>query len=86
MQVNYENGSLAVSVQAATQRLQGQFEWELDMTFYSPKGKIHLEIDNLDIKIGLKQPLNVQKKPRLEILKVRLGNIQVRPPLQVTER
>jgi hypothetical protein len=44
---------------------------------YSPKGKISLEIDGLDIKIGLKQPVNVQKKPRLEVLKLKLGNIQV---------
>jgi hypothetical protein len=75
--VSYENGSLIVGVQAATQRLYGSFDWLLDFKVYSPKGKISLEIDGLDIKIGLKQPVNVQKKPRLEVLKLKLGNIQV---------
>lgn len=74
---NYENGSLVVGAQAATQRLKGHFNWQLDFKVFAPRGKISLQIDHLDIKIGLSQPVNVQKKPRLEVLQVNLGNIQV---------
>lgn len=74
---NYENGSLVVGAQAATQRLKGHFNWQLDFKVFAPRGKISLQIDHLDIKIGLSQPVNVQKKPRLEVLQVTLGNIQV---------
>lgn len=74
---NYENGSLIVGAQAATQRLQGHFNWQLDFKLFAPKGKISLQIEHLDVKIGLSQPINVQKKPKLEVLRVTLGNIQV---------
>lgn len=74
---NYENGSLVVGAQAATQRLKGHFNWQLDFKVFAPRGKISLQIDHLDVKIGLSQPVNVQKKPRLEVLQVNLGNIQV---------
>ncbi len=75
---NYENGSLIVGAQAATQRLQGHFNWQLDFKLFVPKGKISLQIEHLDVKIGLSQPINVQKKPKLEVLRVILGNIQAR--------
>ena len=66
-----------IGAQAATQRLYGEFKWQLDFRVISPQGKLSLEIDGLDVKIGLKQPINIQKKPKLEVLKVSLGNIQV---------
>jgi len=72
-----ENGSVVIGAQAATQKLHGAFNWQLDFKFTSPKGRMSLEIDGLDVKIGLSQSLNVQNKPRLEVLKVNLGNIQV---------
>ncbi|XP_046441973.1 uncharacterized protein LOC124192617 [Daphnia pulex] len=75
---NFENGSLVVGAQAATQRLKGHFNWQLDFKVFAPRGKISLQIDHLDVKIGLSQPVNVQKKPRLEVLQVNLGNIQAR--------
>ena len=75
---NYENGSLVIGAQAATQKLRGTFEWMLDFKFLAPRGKIYLQIDYLDVKLGLSQPINVQKKPRLEVLQVSLGNIQVK--------
>ncbi len=74
---NYENGSLVIGAQAATQRLKGHFNWQMDFKVFAPRGKISLQIDHLDVKIGLSQPVNVQKKPRLEVLQVNLGNIQV---------
>ena len=77
MVFNYENGSLIVGAQAATQKLQGHFNWHLDFKLFAPKGKISLQIDHLDVKLGLSQPINVQKKPKLEVLRVNLGNIQV---------
>lgn len=77
MTFGFENGSIVVGAQAATQRLRGHFTWQLEFRLYSPRGRFSLEIDHLDIQIGLKQPINVQKKPRLEVLKVSLGNIQV---------
>lgn len=49
----------------------------MDYKFYVHKGEVNLKIDYLDIKIGLKQPINVEKKPRLEVLRVTLGNVQV---------
>ena len=77
MVFSYENGSLIVGAQAATQKLSGKFNWQLDFKLYSPRGQFRLEIEHLDVKIGLTQPINVSKKPRLEVLKVSLGNIQV---------
>lgn len=74
---NFENGSIVIGAQAATQRLYGEFKWQLDFRVVSPQGKMSLEIDGLDVKLGLKQPINIQKKPKLEVLKVSLGNIQV---------
>ncbi|KZS07952.1 Uncharacterized protein APZ42_028321 [Daphnia magna] len=73
---NYENGSLVVGAQAATQRLKGHFNWQLDFKVFAPKGKISLQIEHLEVKIGLSQPVNVQNKPKLEVLQVNLGNIQ----------
>lgn len=75
--VKYEDGYLVVGAQAATQRLKGTFDWLIDYKIFSQKGEVSLQIESLDIKIGMKQPVNVQKKPRLEVLRVTLGNIQV---------
>lgn len=73
----YEDGCLVVGAQASTQRLQANFKWQMDYKFYVHKGDLSLKVDFLDIKIGLKQPINVEKKPRLEVLRVTLGNVQV---------
>ena len=78
MLFNLEDGNLVVAAQAATQRLRGQFTWLLDFKLYSPKGYFSLDIEHLDVQIGLKQPINIRKKPRLEVLKVDLGNVQVK--------
>lgn len=66
-----------VGAQAATQRMRANFKWQMDYKFYVHGGDLNLQIDHLDIKLGLKQPINVQKKPRLEVLRVTLGNVQV---------
>jgi hypothetical protein len=76
--LGYENGSLIVGAHAATQRMSGVFDWQLDFKLFAPRGKVSLDIEYLDVKIGMQQPANVQKKPRLEVMKVRLGNIQAR--------
>ena len=73
-----ENGSVVIGAQAATQKLHCSFNWQLDFKFTSAKGRMSLDIDSLDVKIGLSKSLNVQNKPRLEVLKVSLGNIQVK--------
>lgn len=74
---SFENGSIIVGAQAATQKLYGEFKWQLDFRVISPQGKLSLEIDGLDVKLGLKQPINIRKKPKLEVLRVNLGNLQV---------
>ena len=79
IQVGFENNSLAVGVQMATQRLFAEFNWQMDTKLFSPQGKFNLQIDTLDIKIAMKQSANVQKKPRLEVAQLKLGNIQVAP-------
>jgi len=78
IQVGFENNSLAVGVQMATQRLFAEFNWQMDTKLFSPQGKFNLQIDTLDIKIAMKQSANVQKKPRLEVAQLKLGNVQAR--------
>lgn len=70
--------------QVATQRLRGAFGWELYMPIlpFKPKGRIGLDIEHLDIHLGVQQSANVNKKPKLEILKLKLGNIQVEPMIR----
>lgn len=77
IQVGFENNSLVVSVQLATQLLFAEFNWQMETKLFSPKGKFNLQIDGLDIKIAMKQSANVQKKPRLQVAQLKLGNIQV---------
>jgi len=78
IQVGFENNSLVVSVQLATQLLFAEFNWQMETKLFSPKGKFNLQIDGLDIKIAMKQSANIQKKPRLEVAQLKLGNIQAR--------
>ena len=61
----------------ATQRLYGTLDWSLDFKMFSPKGQISLAINGLDFKVAVAQPVNVSKKPKLQVVKLVLGNIQV---------
>ena len=72
-----------VGAEAATQKLRGTFEWMLDFKFLALKGKIYVQIDYLDVKHGLGQPINVQKKPGLEVLQVSLGTPSPVGPFQI---
>ena len=68
IQIGLENNSAVVGVQVATQRLSAEFDWQLDTKLFSPQGKLRLQIDGLDIKLAMKQSINVQKKPDLKWL------------------
>ena len=78
IQMGFENNSLVIGIQVATQQLLGKFNWELDTKLFSPKGKFDVQIDSLDINIGLSQSADVRKKPKLKVARLHLGNIHVR--------
>merc|ERR1712071_430370 len=77
IQMGFENNSLVIGIQVATQQLLGKFNWELDTKLFSPKGKFDVQIDSLDINIGLSQSADVREKPVTSIIQAELDKLDV---------
>ncbi|CAB3374289.1 Hypothetical predicted protein [Cloeon dipterum] len=72
------NHTANATLQVATQRLKGECNWQASLGWLSRTGRAEFWIDYLQVRARLLQPLNVQRRPRIERLQMTVGNLQTR--------
>nr|CAD7589943.1 unnamed protein product [Timema genevievae] len=79
MSINMTNNVGRVHLHVGTQKLEGKCIWEVAVGgFASRAGSTSFSVEYLQVKALVSQPLDIRKKPQLEELDLKLGNIQVR--------
>ncbi|KAF6216224.1 hypothetical protein GE061_000564 [Apolygus lucorum] len=77
--VGVTNNTLTVGLQVATKKIKGKTDWEVSLgSVLSRTGYTSFSVEYLEIDAKVNQSLNVRKTPKLEDLKVSVGNIQLR--------
>lgn len=74
-----DNNTIHTAVNIGTELLEGNFDWEAGVAgIFTKAGTASFTIDYIHVQTKLDQPLNVNKRPKLVELKVKVGNIQLR--------
>lgn len=73
------NNTLHVGMHVGTKQLHGSCHWEIGVAgLMSRAGVVSFTADYIQANFTVSQPLDVRKKPKLEDLNLKLGNIQMR--------
>lgn len=73
------NNTVTLGFQVASKRLKGKTDWEVSLgTVLSRTGYSGFTVEYIEIDAKVNQSLNVRKTPKLETLKISVGNIQLR--------
>jgi hypothetical protein len=62
----------------ATQRLKGSCNWHASLGWLSRSGRAEFWSDYLQARVSVLQPMNVQRRPRIDRLQMTVGNLQTR--------
>ncbi|KAF4514092.1 UNVERIFIED_CONTAM: hypothetical protein B566_EDAN019011 [Ephemera danica] len=70
------NNDANATFQLGTQRIEGQCNWEVSAGWLSRSGSASFWVDYAQATVSILQTLNVQRGPRIDKLKLKIGNIQ----------
>uniref|UniRef100_A0A0A9Z8L6 Mite allergen Lep d 7 n=1 Tax=Lygus hesperus TaxID=30085 RepID=A0A0A9Z8L6_LYGHE len=77
--IGVTNNTVTLGLQVATKRIKGKTDWEVSLGgVLSRTGYTSFSVEYLEVDAKVNQSLNVRKTPKLEDLKVSVGNIQLR--------
>jgi len=77
--ITMENNTVGVGLNVGTGRLKGTCHWEVGVGgLVSRSGSSAFTVEYVQAKFLVTQPLDVRKKPKLEELDLKVGNIQIR--------
>ncbi|BES90986.1 Haemolymph juvenile hormone Hypothetical protein protein (JHBP) [Nesidiocoris tenuis] len=73
------NNTVTLGLQVASKRLKGKSDYEISLGgLLSRTGKTSFSVEYIEMDAKVNQSLNVRKTPKLEELRISVGNIQLR--------
>ncbi|XP_049814745.1 uncharacterized protein LOC126262276 [Schistocerca nitens] len=74
-----ESNVLTAHAQVGTKRLRGSCHWDASLAgLVTSSGLASFTVDYIQVTVSVSQPLDTRKRPTLDSLLVRIGNIQAR--------
>lgn len=79
IKVTMDNLTLFIETNIATETLEGMCNWEAGIAgIFTKSGMLSFTVDYIKVMILVGQPLDIRKKPKINDMNIKVGNIQLR--------